>query len=41
MDIKGYAITAGIVIVVLVLLSMIKTTKDGAKKSILDIITSK
>ena len=41
MDIKSYAITAAVVIAVLFLLSMVKTSKDGVKKSILDIITSK
>lgn len=41
MDLKPIAMTIATIIVVLVVLSMIKITSKGQKKSILDLITSK
>ena len=41
MDIKSLGITAAIVVAVLVILSIVKINKDGSKKSLLDLVTSK
>ena len=41
MDIKSLGITAAIVVAVLVILSIVKINKDGSKKSLHDLLTSK